>query len=367
MRARRPHGERVRPGPGRRSRVAVAVLTLLGAVALAALSPRPARADVAPSCPDRRPATVVTITTVPVVAGIHLTVGGHRLVTDPAGRAAFTGCRLLDAIGMTVPQTPVPLPGKRRAVFDRVYLADRGALVQLAFGVQYQVALAFAGLPTGQISEYSLSSSTGALTTYRTLDPLWLLGSRVVRSPDGLESRALSYSVDSVLVAGESVVNRAQTRFYPSERTVVRVPLLAFTVGAVVVDRMFGFPVGSAVTLQGPAELQFRQPLVDGRAAFVDVPRGSYQATAEAPGLRIARSLTLSKDQQVMIPVITWLDLSVLLGGPLVLALALILAPRPALRARLAHGLSWPVRRLAPLVRGRFRPPRRTRRGGASG
>jgi hypothetical protein len=82
------------------------------------------------------------------------------------------------------------------------------------------------------------------------------------------------------------------------------------------------------------------------------VPRGTYDVVADAPGLRIDRRLILSRDQVVVMPVLTWIDLAVLLGAPILIAVGLVLAPRPGLRRRIvvtARGVGralrprWPV------------------------
>jgi hypothetical protein len=334
--------------------VAAAVTALAFTATAVALPASPASAaSAAPACPAARPVVTLQISTVPVVPRARIVVAGTPVVTDSAGRAQLQSCRLEDAGTVIGPAEPVPLAGKRRARFDRVFLSGRGSRLQVAFGVEHRVSFSFLGLPTRQITEYTLRSSTGEVHTYTDLDAVWLLGSRVLRGPDGLEEREIYYSVDSVLVAGSSVVNRSQTKFFPDERAVVRVPLLAFGVDVYVVDRLFRFPVGDRVTLRGPSGLRFSGALRNGKAAFSEVPRGSYDVVADAPGLTVARSLTLSGDQIVVLPVITWLDLLVLLGGPTALAIALILAPRPALRRRIADLLGPALRRLPQGVRPR--------------
>jgi hypothetical protein len=327
---------RAAPAPAIAGRLVVrATLVVVCAAWSLGSAASPAAAE--PSCPASRPAVTLQISTVPTVPGARIDVGGTAVVLDGAGRGRLRTCRLADAGSVTGPDAPVELAGKRRARFDRVFLSDRGSRLQVAFGVEHQVSLTFLGLPTRQITRYTLRSSTGAVITYDDLDPVWLLGSRVLRGPDGLEERGIYYSVDSVLVAGSSVVNRSQTKFYPDERAVVRVPLLAFDVDVYVVDRLFRFPVGRRVTLRGAEGLAYHAPLEDGKASFSEIPRNTYAVVADAPGLEVARGLTLSGDQLVVLPILTWLDLLVLVGGPTALATALVLAPRPVLRRRIVR------------------------------
>jgi hypothetical protein len=292
-------------------------------------------AAAAPTCPADSPLTSVKVSTVPVVPGATIDLGGTKVTTDGAGQASAQVCRLTSARDITGPTQPIELAGHRRAVYDRVYITDRGRSVQAAFGMESEVSFAFSGLPTKQIASFTLRSSTGEVLTQKTLDPIWLPSARVLRGPDGLEERKIYYSVDSVFVAGSSVVNRSQVKFYPADRAVIRVPLLAYTVRVEVVDRLFRWPVGDAVQLTRKDAFTVGQPLKDGVATFTEVPRGNYAVVADAPGLRINRSLILSRDQVVVMPVLTWVDLVVLLGLPLLIALGLVLAPRPDLRRRL--------------------------------
>lgn len=319
---------------------------LLAGVAVAAAGlATPAQATAAAACPADRPLTDVLVSTVPVVPGATIRLAGRTVTTDAAGTARIRVCRLTSARDISGPTTPVQLPGHRRAVFDRVFLSGRGRVVQAAFGMDHEVSFAFSGLPTKEIERFTLKSSTGEVITRTDLSPVYLPGTRVLRGPDGLEQREIYYSVDAVTVGGSSVVNRSQIRFYPSEREVVRVPLLAFSVRVEVVDRLFRHPVGTAVSLTRPGTPGLRHELVDGEATFTEVPRGDYDVVAEAPGLRIDRSLILSSDQVVVMPVLTWLDLAVLVGVPLAIAVGLVLAPRPRLRRRLVEVARWPVDR----------------------
>lgn len=319
---------------------------LLVGVALAAAGlAAPPGAVAAAACPADRPLTDVTVSTVPVVPGATIRLADRTVTTDAAGRASLQVCRLTSARDITAPAAPIQLPGHRRAVFDRVFLSGRGRVVQAAFGMDHEVSFAFSGLPTREIERFTLKSSTGEVITRTDLAPVYLPGSRVLRGPDGLEQREIYYSVDAVTVGGSSVVNRSQIRFYPSEQEVVRVPLLAFAVRVEVVDRLFRHPVGSAVSLTRPGTPGLRHELVDGEATFTEVPRGDYDVVAEAPGLRIDRSLILSSDQVVVMPVLTWLDLAVLGGVPLAIAVGLVLAPRPRLRRRLVEVAGRPLGR----------------------
>lgn len=317
----------------------LALVVALGA----ALGAAPTAAAAPPRCPANRPLTTVAVSTVPVVPGARIVVAGQPVVTDGAGRGTLQVCRLTTAKEITGPTDPVQLAGKRRAVFDRTFLSNRGRSVQAAFGIDDEVSFSFLGLPTRRIESFTLRSSTGEVIERDTLGPVYLPGSRVLRGPNGLEERKIYYSVDSVIVGGSSVVNRSQVKFFPADRPVVRVPLLAYSVRVEVVDRLFRWPTGSRVTLAQKGAPAVSKPLENGVATFKEVPRGNYTVVATAPGLRIDRSVILSRDQVVVMPVLTWVDLAVLIGVPLLIALGLVLAPRPRLRHRIARVVRHPL------------------------
>ena len=304
----------------------------------------PAAAVAAPACPADRPLTTVAVSTVPVVPGARIVVAGQPVVTDGAGRGTVQVCRLTNAKEITGPKEAVQLPGQRRAVFDRIFLSNRGSSVQAAFGIDDEVAFSFIGIPAKRIESFTLRSSTGQVLKRDSLGPVYLPGSRVLRGPDGLEERKIYYSVDSVLVAGSSVVNRSQVKFFPADRPVVRVPLLAYTMRVEVVDRLFRWPTGSRVSLIREGTEPSLKQLQNGVATFKEMPRGDYTVVAQAPGLRIDRKVILSRDQVVVMPVLTWVDLAVLIGVPLLIALGLVLAPRPRLRHRIARRVWHPLR-----------------------
>ena len=290
----------------------------------------------------------MSVSTVPVVPGATINIEGTTVVTDGAGRASARACQLASARDVTGPPQPIVLPGQRRAVYDPVYLTGRGRTLQVAFGMDAEVSFAFSGLPSRRIESFTLRSSTGGVITRKDLLPVWLPSTRVLRGPDGLEERRIYYSVDSVYVEGSSVVNRSQVKFYPAGPC--RGPSATPRVHGAGRGRRPAVPLArrDLGATQPPRHRRCRQPLENGVATFTEVPRGSYSVVAAAPGLRIDRSLILSRDQLVVMPVLTWVDLVVLLGLPLLIAVGLVLAPRPVMRRRLAAA----VPRRLPRFRG---------------
>ena len=74
--------------------------------------------------------------------------------------------------------------------------------------------------------------------------------------------------------------------------------------------------------------------LVHGRALATALPRGNYRISLTGGLYGLAQPLLLSRSQVVVVPVVTWLDLLVVGGGLLVVALGLVLVGRPHLARR---------------------------------
>lgn len=323
---------------------ATAVLTAILCLGLA-LPAAAAPTAVPPPCQDPARIAPVSVTSIPAVPGLVIQVDGHEVKASAQGTATVMACRddLVDRI--VVSRDPVPIDDRRRVRYDRMFVTGSGTAVALAFQVDYLTDVRLDGLPPDEIESLTLRSSTGERITSEEQGPQWLWGQRVIRGPSGLLLRDIFYTVDQVMVHGANVVNRSQTKFYPSETPVVQVPVLTYDLELEVRDRLFGFPVGDTAYLEAEDGTVLDTTLVSGRASLRAVPRGSYVLSVDAPGLNTPRPLSVSKDQTVDLPVLTWLDIAVLLGLPALAALLLVLIPRPHMRAAIAGLLRRPLGR----------------------
>jgi len=94
---------------------------------------------------------------------------------------------------------------------------------------------------------------------------------------------------------------------------------------------VFGFPAGSAVQLRSP-DGQVQRLDLDGRsrASSGRLARGDYQLKVQGPGISWWMPVALSRDQQVELVFLSWLDLSVA-----ALLAVLVLVGLPLLGGRL--------------------------------
>jgi hypothetical protein len=145
----------------------------------------------------------------------------------------------------------------------------------------------------------------------------------------GRRSSPVYYSVERVVVAGTSVVHRGQQRFFPRDGRTIDLRLLLFSARFTVRDALLGFPVGSAVRVRYPDGLEQRERLGrGGQLTLRSLPRGDYEVSADGLGLSSWRPVALSRDQQVDLRLISWLDVALVLLGVCSIGMALLFVRR---------------------------------------
>jgi hypothetical protein len=329
------------------------VLSLVGLVALVALvvsvfvSTAATAAFAAP--PPQRPHPVLgpapglrtlKITTIPAVAGATFTFEGQTITTGKDGVATTTITqeqrdRLSDPVvrndAIVVTSSSVSVAKDVRANFSGWYgngSYKEGVETQTAtFSFDYLtsfVCMNKKGDPVqpSLLQSMQLKSSVGATIDLKSPDPVWLEGRRVTPGSGGVDVRDISYRINTVKVAGSNVVNSAQQQFFPTRRTTATVKLLFFSVRFVATDAMFGGGVGKKINLEYPDGKIRTFTLGSQHSVTVDdLPRGDYHVTVLGGGLRMARPLNISRNQQADLDVITYLDV-----GLVVLVLAVVAA-----------------------------------------
>jgi hypothetical protein len=119
-------------------------------------------------------------------------------------------------------------------------------------------------------------------------------------------------------------VNSAQQRFIPSKEQLASVKLLFYSVRFVAADAMFGGGIGKGIDLQYPDGTTRNIPFAKGHAITVDdLPRGDYHVTVVGGGLRMARPVSVSRNSEADLDVISFFDVAVVGIALLVLALAI--------------------------------------------
>lgn len=334
-------------------RVFVALTTLL---ALAALS---APAQAVPRNAGGQ--TTVVVATLPAVPGFVFRYQGKLYTTRADGTVVVP--RVPHAVVPVIrPLTlTVPLPHGGQAGFDRWYglssLDGGSGTVTAAMRTSHPVRFVFSNLQDvpvarADLGQVQIKSSTGFLASLPTgSDTALLQATRVVRDSSGLVVKNLYYTVQNVDVEGNNVVNRSQTKFFPSHAAKVAVPLLFFDASVRARDALFNFAVAGELKLEYPngrtAALELGP---DGRVGLPGLPRGQYHLSVAGPGLKLVQPVVMSRPQNVDLKIFTWLDLAAVATLGLLLAIGLVLVGRLVHRRRLARQQATGVTAAEPVV-----------------
>ncbi len=322
-------------------RRAALLATLLGVLALAGLPAGVAHA-VGPQDPG-----VLTVQTVPPVPGARVSADGSIATADEDGIARLP-VRHFERLDerFNAPRTKVA--DDRRVMFDRIrgqmHNAFDGRAIEVGLRTERLVRWSFVdreGLPISpaELTELVLRSSTGEqlrLTGSDIGKQRWLAASRTQQTSTGLMSKDIYWTVQSVKMAGAELVNRSQQRFVPDQGTQWQIALLFYRAQVRAADLLFGTPAGEGVEVIGPDGTVTRYPMDDeGNVTLPAVARGEYQMTVYGSGISFVRPVSVSRDQNVELLVISRLDIAMIGLTLLVIAVGLVLVGR---RRRLA---SW--------------------------
>jgi hypothetical protein len=296
------------------------------AAALAAAVAGPAEA-----APARRlqPHTLV-VQVVPPMAGVAFTLDGRAFQSGADGVASITVDGV--AIRQLTIGVPPPRPGLRYA-FQRwtggyggdefsasrtVRMGGRVTRLVAGFTESCLVSWSFTDtqggpVPRGVVESVVLKDDSGGRYQKPGDGSHWLPASQPVRDNSGrVRSQGLDYSVEGVLVDGANAVFRSQQRFRPAPNATWPISLRFYQMQVSAHDALFGFPAGSAVQLRSPDGQVKRLDLDErSRASSGRLARGDYQLKAQGPGISWWAPVNLSRDQEVELVFLSWLDLSV--------------------------------------------------------
>jgi len=299
------------------------------------------------------------VETIPPTPNLPIVYGGITYSTDRHGVALLPP----QLIGRPrVP--PTTFSAGRRAVFQRWY--GRSVRLRAALDIYYRVRLRYVDLrgrlvDPDTVDSIQIRSSIGE-RSHPASRILWLRGTRVVPLNGGLESKPIYYTIERVVVGGSNVVNESQQKFFPARQHGVTVQLLFYRARFRSRDAFFGFPVGDRVRLTFPRGSTRRYRLGgDGTVVIPSLPRGSYHVEVEGGGISLGGPVALSRDQDVKVGVVSYLDLGVVAAALAFFAVGLPLIRRPHRLRQLRAG----VRGLANIVLAERRAERARVRGGS--
>jgi hypothetical protein len=282
----------------------------------------------------------VEVQTAPALPNVRLSLDGVRYRTDRQGRALVRGASSTAELEQRLRVDTSRVARDVRARFSGWY---RG---RITLAVDYFVRPRFidaAGDPIdpARIDSITLRNSHGLPEQFDSGRLGWLQG-RGVRpagvTPAGvfkLARRPVFHSFQRVVVDGSNVINRGQQRFWPVRDRRPQIQLLFFSARFRARDALFGFPVGSGITLEFPNGRRERFEFEsDADLTLPSLPRGSYDVDVEGGGVSFSRPLSLSRNQDLELQVITWLDFAAALMLLLTIVVGLLLIGRPRLARR---------------------------------
>ncbi len=321
-----------------------------------------------------RPA-VLTIRTVPLVEKIGIAFDDQIGYTNEDGVVHFEvpirGTYGIDLLPLPEPGIDIPMLVQFERWADGVFFPHREVLINgdkellLGLGLSHQIGVTFVDLAgravdPSRISSFTLKSSHGTRFTYTNGYPRWLKANRVARLINGLEATEIQYAVENVIVDGTNVVNQNQQRFLVTKDETWPVELLLYSAHIQVRDAIFGFPLATEMDMLYPDEQVKTFPLDENSEVYIDsLARGEYTIQAKGVGgVAPETPVSLSRDQDVVLKVLSTFDMGVGLGLGAIIALGLLLYGRPRL-------ISAPTAALAGLI-GMPRQRRRIQPGHAA-
>ena len=299
---------------------------------------------------------MVEIQITPALAGVQFALDKHEFVSDQQGVARIEVNRVGDYPLVILPITSSNADSRIEFSrwLDEVFTPDRKVTIPLrgplhvGFNVYKRVSQRFLDLESkpvdsGRITSLLLKSSQGMAFNLTDNQPRWMQASSVARRTTGLEETKIQYSVDSVLVDGSNVVNQSQQRFYVQANDVWPIQLLLYTAQFQARDALFKFPIGSGIHIEHPGgrieEIPFGP---NAELSIGSLVRGIYRVNVfGALGISPISPIALSRDQDVQLLVISYLDIGI--GAVLAAALSfgLLFIGRPKLFSCLGSQGCW--------------------------
>ena len=285
----------------------------------------------------------LSVRTLPPIEGVVFEYAGRQFTSGVDGSATVVlSAPLPDSALPTI--VSVPAAEGTRVEFAKWW--GKTPELTVSFDVYYRVSVAFTDrlgnvVDPATIASVTIRSSVGQVIDVGDRDPFWVHGVRVVSLAGGLEVKDILYGVDEVEIQGTSVVNRAQQRFTPREDRAWNIEVLFYKTRIRLTDLVFGTPVAARIRVEYPSARVFYLD-VDGTGVveLPPLPRGTYKITPQGAGITVTRPVTMSRDAEVDLTVISYLDVVLGVAIPAGIALLLLLIGRPQL-LRLASPRRW--------------------------
>jgi hypothetical protein len=160
------------------------------------------------------------------------------------------------------------------------------------------------------------------------------------RIGERLESEDILYYFRDIIIDGANVINKSEQRFHIRPNDTWSVNVLLYSAHISAQDAMFHFPMGRGVELTYP-DGHKQEFLFESAQKGITIPalaRGSYTVKVLSRGGSAPPTpMYVSKDQDAELLVLSYLDMAVIFGLPLAIALLLLFRGRPHLYQVVRH------------------------------
>jgi hypothetical protein len=319
--------------------------------------------------PHRKPWPItLTVRTVPALPGLRIRLDDRTAVTDSHGEAGFTEEHNFSPHTLRLLDTSVDRPARRLRFVrwagqrdpDQAFGHTVTGLpmrmsytVTAAFAVQVPVQTSLVNMQgrtvdPARVTAVTLRSGRTGVVNVPASGQLWLDSVIPVYRNSTIALENETYTLTSVIVGGTNTVDAGRQRFVPARQTrpVFRTKFFGLTVSAH--DLLFKGRSGTAARITYPDGSVHTFPFAaNGRAAVLDLPRGTYEVTVLGGGTPLPSQLVLSRNATLDLAVGTHRDYAAVGGALAVVMTGLVLIGRGRRRVvRLVRGLlSQPVLR----------------------
>lgn len=316
---------------------------------------------------------IITVQTVPAVPGVTLKLDdGRGVVSDATGETVIGVARA--GIHTLAVSLPPPDPTSQISFVrwsddswtpSRTIRVVKDISISVGLRASYLTPIEFVGLdskpvdPT-QVSDVVISGPNAEVMQLQyPYPPIWLQTPLPAKhsGEGGLHITPAPYSLSFAKYNRLNVASVGQFRYTPAPGGTWQIKLLLFTLSMGAKDAIFGTTLNSPIKLIGPTgRVQVLSLDQQGRITLV-LSRGNYAAQVLTSGVTPIATIALSRSQEVIVPVITPIDLTLITFTLLVIIAAIFVAGR---------GRLWAFARVA-TVRVRYgdRLVRRWERGSA--
>jgi hypothetical protein len=289
----------------------------------------------------------IAIYTVPAMPGISFKLNNRVYTSDENGVAELdittSGIYTLEVL----PPNEDDLPANTKLEFarwnDNIFTASRKIYLPVArkleagFLVSYQMNQNFYDTRNQLVDPKRVSSMVirgiGNTYTLNKAGPIWLPSNRLTRRVgERLESQEIVYYFRDITIDGANVINRSEQRFHIHPDDTWPIQVLLYSANFTARDAMFHFPIGKGIELTYPDghKEKFLFNADNKQIVVSSLARGSYSAKIIGIGGSAPPTpIYLSRDQDVELLMLSYLDIALIIGIPLSIALAFFFIGRP--------------------------------------